>query len=79
MLPSGMSEGNYDIAITVPAHAINTKGSGAVLRTAMTKPVTMTFHAIVNRKGAAHLDPSTAPTAALTGTQQRSKASRVPS
>ena len=50
-LPTDLTPGNYDIVISVPAHAINTKGTGGVRMAGGTsggsKPATLTFHVIV--------------------------------
>jgi hypothetical protein len=50
-LPTDLTPGNYDIVISVPAHAISTKGTGSVRMAGGTsggsKPATLTFHVIV--------------------------------
>ena len=52
-LPTDLTPGNYDIVISVPAHAVNTKGTGAIGRSMAggtsggSKPATLTFHVIV--------------------------------
>ena len=47
-LPTDLTPGNYDIVVSVPAHAVNTKGTGANRMASTTsKPATITFHVIV--------------------------------
>lgn len=48
-LPDAMDPGNYEIVITVPVHAINTKGAGSGNRTIASAswPATLTFHVVV--------------------------------
>ena len=52
MLPSGMSEGNYDIVITLPAHAVNPEVTGAAsARVAASKGATITIPIAVGANG----------------------------
>ena len=64
---SNLPAGNYDIVITVPPHAINTKGAGANNRSMAggksggSKPATLTFHAIVTSTCASTKEPKATP------------------
>lgn len=76
--PSTLTAGNYDIVVTVQAHAVNTKGTGGVqgrmassdasasasaTATLPAKTTNVTFHVTVDAKGNMRIDPSMAPTA----------------
>lgn len=68
-----MTAGNYNIVVTIPANAINVKGTGASNRTASgastsattlpAKAMDLTFHITVDAKGNMRIDSSMAPTA----------------
>lgn len=77
--PSTMTAGNYNIVVTVQAHAINTKGTGVAGRTtssstSMTsasaakalpaQTMLLTFHVVVDSKGMT-MDPKMQPTATV--------------
>ncbi len=56
-----MDPGDYDIVISIPAHAVNTKGTGSVRMAGGTsggsKPATLTFHIIVGATKSAAPQP----------------------
>jgi hypothetical protein len=58
--PSTMAIGNYDIVITVPHNAINTKGTGCT-RVGCNKGATITLHVSVGAKGNLRVTEGTLP------------------
>ncbi len=59
--PSSMEPGNYDITVTLPAHAVNTKGTGSTNRVMASKGAAITLHVTVDSKGDIRVNHSTLP------------------
>jgi hypothetical protein len=65
-LPATMDPGNYDVVISLPAHAVNTKGTGTTRMaggsSGGSKPATITFHITVTSTCESNQQPTPAAT-----------------